>query len=322
MSGTSQERSQHPDPSVAGVGRIGRRRSRLGRTIIDRTIIGSLVGCAGFSVAVTGLILFVLLRESLHFFGDHSPIDFFFGTEWSPLLGAEQKFGVLPLVTGTLLVTTVSAFVSLPLGLVTAIFLSEYAPGWMRSLLKPILEILAGIPTIVYGFFAVTVITPVLQQIIPGVSAYNAASAGFTVGIMCLPIVTSLSEDALRAVPLSMREGGYALGGTKFDVSVRIVVPAALSGVVGAYLLALARAIGETMIVTLAAGSLAQLTLDPRDQIQTMTGYMVEISSGDASNLGTEYYARYAIALTLFLMTLVLTLLGGRVLKRFREVYE
>lgn len=271
--------------------------------------------------------------------------EFITGGEWNPLLGHERHFGIWPLITGTLLVAGIAALIAIPLGLITAVYLSEYAPRRLRAVLKPVLEILAGIPTVVYGFFALTVITPALQSLgrwftgsAPGewlgsvtgwwttgdalFEAYNAGSAGIAVGIMCLPLVTSLSEDALQAVPRSLREGAYAVGGTKFDVSVKVVVPAALSGVVAAFLLAIARAVGETMAVSLAAGGLANLTLNPTESIQTMTAWMVQIFLGDASNFGPEYRSAYAVAAVLFVMTLMLTILGARVLKRFREVYE
>lgn len=306
------------------IGDLGAPRSRGRRKFIDTVMVGSLVACALFSIATTFAIVFVLFEETIHFFRlpDVSFVEFFTSARWEPLLGSEKHFGVWPLVTGTILVAGVAALVAIPIGLITAIYLSEYAPRRLRSVLKPTLEILAGIPTVVYGFFALTVITPALRSISTTFEVYNAASAGIAVGIMCLPIVTSLSEDALQAVPRSLREGAFALGGTRFDVSVRVVTPAALSGVVAAFLLAIARAVGETMIVALAAGGLAQLTLDPRDQVQTITAYMVQIFLGDASNFGPEYYSSYAVAFVLFLMTLILTLIGARVLKKFREVYE
>jgi phosphate transport system permease protein len=212
--------------------------------------------------------------------------------------------------------------VAIPFGLITAVYLSEYAPRKLRAVLKPVLEVLGGVPTVVYGFFALTVITPFLRSIHAGFEIYNVFSAGLAVGIMCLPIVTSISEDALQAVPRSLREAAYGVGGTKFDVSVKVVVPGALSGIVAASLLAIARAVGETMIVALAAGNLAQLTLDPRDQAQTMTAYMVQIFLGDASNFGPEFYSSYAVAATLFIITFILTIIGHRIRVRFREVYE
>jgi phosphate transport system permease protein len=238
------------------------------------------------------------------------------------LLGAQKHFGIWPLICGTLLVTGVAMLFALPFGLITAIYLSEYAPRRLRGVIKPVLEILAGIPTVVYGFFALTVITPGLQWLNDGFEIYNVCSAGIAVGIMCLPIVCSLSEDALRAVPRSLREGAYGVGATKFDVSVKVVVPSALSGIVAAFLLAIARAVGETMIVALAAGNMARLTLDPRESAQTMTAYMVQIFLGDASNFGPEYLSSYAVAATLFVMTLGLTLLGHQIRVRFREAYQ
>ncbi|HVZ94196.1 MAG TPA: phosphate ABC transporter permease subunit PstC [Phycisphaerales bacterium] len=303
--------------------------------------------CGVFAALITVSIIAVLLVETVAFFQrpEASVTDFFFGTKWSPLLGAEKHFGIWPLVCGTLVVTAVAAVVALPFGLATAIYLSEYAPARLRAVLKPVLELLAGIPTVVYGYFALIAITPALQWlhdnivmraapaltwlpedlyewITKPISAYNALGAGIAVGIMCLPIVSSLAEDSLRAVPRSLREGAYAVGCTRFDVSTKVVVPAALSGIIAAYLLAIARAVGETMIVALAAGGLARLTLDPRDEVQTMTGYMVQIFLGDAPAHGVEYLSSYAVAATLFVMTFVLTVIGHRVMLRYREVYH
>lgn len=248
--------------------------------------------------------------------------EFLFSTEWNPLLGAEKHFGIWPLISGTLMVTLIAMFVAIPLGLMTAVYLSEYAHRRVRAILKPILEVLAGVPTVVYGFFALTIITPFLQNFSGKIDVYNMLSAGIAVGIMCLPIVCSISEDALRAVPRALREGAYGLGGTKFDVSVKVVIPGALSGIVAASLLAIARAVGETMIVTLAAGNLARIVLDPRGQGQTMTAYMVQIFLGDTSNFGIEYYSSYAVAATLFLITFIVTIIGHMIRVRFREVYQ
>ena len=282
-------------------------------------------------MAVTAAIIVVLVREGWAFFSSGVPgtglWEFLTGTEWNPLLGAERHFGVLPLVSGTVLVTTIAALFALPVGLLVAVYLSEYAPARVRTPVKAALEILAGVPTVVYGFFALTYITPhILQKLPLGIGqqfgTYSALSGGLAVGIMILPIVSSLSEDALRAVPRSLRDGAYALGATKFDVSLRVVVPAALSGVVAAFLLAITRAIGETMIVALAAGGLAQLTANPSAQVQTMTAYMVQIFLGDASSAGIEYRSSYAVALALFAMTMALTWIGSMVLRRFREEYE
>ncbi len=303
---------------------VGRTRSRAIRRAREGLIKAALIGCALFTVGTTGAIILVLFGETARFFAspEVSLGEFLAGGRWSPLLGAEKHFGIWPLVCGTFLVTVVAMAVALPMGLITAIYLSEYAPERLRAAVKPTLEILAGVPTVVYGFFALTVITPFLQSLHEGFNVYNATSAGLAVGIMCLPIVSSLSEDAIRAVPRSLREGAYAVGATKFDVSVKVVVPAALSGIMASYLLAIARAIGETMIVSLAAGGLAVLTLDPRDQVQTMTAYMVQIFLGDASQAGVEYYSAYAVAATLFVITFIITLISHRVLLRFREEYK
>lgn len=292
--------------------------------IIEKVMETSLVLCATFSILTTLAIVSVLAFETIRFFAtdEATIVEFVTGTEWNPLLGSEKHFGIWPLITGTLLVTVVAMFIAIPFGLVTAIYLSEYAPRRLRSCLKPVLEVLAGVPTVVYGFFALTVITPFLRTIHDGFDIYNAASAGLAVGIMCLPIVCSISEDALQAVPRSLREGAYGIGATRYDVSVKVVVPGALSGIVAASLLAIARAVGETMIVALAAGNLARLTMDPRDQSQTMTAYMVQIFLGDASNFGVEYFSSYAVAATLFIMTFILTIIGHKVRVRFREEYQ
>ncbi|MHC5003069.1 MAG: phosphate ABC transporter permease subunit PstC [Planctomycetota bacterium] len=302
----------------------GSPRSKGAQRVRETLIETVLVGCASFSILTTVAIIVVLATETIRFFGSDevTVTEFLTGTEWNPLLGAEKHFGIWPLVCGTMLVTGVAMLVAVPFGLMTAIFLSEYAPRRLRSVLKPILEVLAGVPTVVYGFFALTVITPFLRDIHDGFQIYNVFSAGLAVGIMCLPIVCSISEDALQAVPRGLREGAYGVGGTKFDVSVKVVLPAALSGIVAASLLAIARAVGETMIVALAAGNLAQLTLDPRDQAQTMTAYMVQIFLGDASNFGPEYFSSYAVAATLFVITFILTVIGHRIRVKFREVYE
>ena len=258
--------------------------------------------------------------------------EFLGGTEWNPLLGEEKKFGIWPLISGTLLITAIAAVFALPIGLITAIFLSEYAPERMRNTIKPILEVLAGIPTVVFGFFALTVLTPGLNwmgalynDLANGsviFDTYNAMAAGLAVGIMILPIVSSLAEDALRAVPKSLRDGAFALGATRLDVSLRVVVPAALSGIMASFLLAITRAVGETMIVALAAGGLAQMAYDPTGPAQTMTAYMVQIFLGDAPATGVEYKSSYAVAAVLFLMTLALTITGNIILNRFREEYE
>lgn len=291
------------------------------RRPLESAIRAFLFLCGVTSVVTTLGILLVLGKEALLFFSDPrvSLVEFLTSTTWQPMI---EEFGIWPLVTATLMTTAIAKLVALPLGLGVAIYLSEYASVRARNTLKPILEVLAGVPTVVYGFFALTVITPALRFLHEGFEVYNAASAGIAVGIMCLPIVTALSEDALRAVPRSLREGAYAVGASSFHVSVQVVVPAAFSGVMAAFLLAVARAIGETMIVALAAGGLAHLTADPRQPAQTMTAYMVQVFLGDVSNMGTEYHSAYAVAAALFLMTLVLTLISHRVTVRFREAYH
>lgn len=311
-------------PRLLRPAELGRARSRVGRNAVEYTIRGSLVGCAAFSIFTTAAIIVVLGWETFTFFKlpDVTVTDFLFGLKWAPLLGEEKHFGIWPLISGTVMIILLAMLFAIPLGLVTAIFLSEYAPRPLRAALKPVLEVLAGVPTVVYGFFALFVITPALQGMYSGFGTYNVLSAGIAVGIMCLPIVCSISEDALQAVPRSLREGAYGLGGTKFDVSLKVVVPGAISGIVAASLLAIARAVGETMIVTLAAGNMAQITWKVTEQSQTMTAYMVQIFLGDVSNFGAEYYSSYAVAATLFLMTFIITLIGHWIRVRFREAYE
>ena len=261
-----------------------------------------------------------MIYQALSFF-DKVPIwDFLTGTRWTPIL-KPRAYGVLPLVSGTLLVTVIAAAVAIPVGLFTAIFLSEYAPDKIRRILKPILEILAGIPTVVYGYFALTFVTPQLQLIFPDLLVFNALSAGLVMGLMIIPMVSSLSEDAMLSVPRSLREAAYALGATRFEVSLKVVVPAALSGIMSAFILAISRAIGETMLVTIAAGATPRLTLNPLESIQTMTAYIVQLSLGEAAVGSLEYNTIFAVGLVLFVMTLVMNLLGFWVVRRFREVY-
>lgn len=251
-------------------------------------------------------------------------LDFITGYKWNPLIGPHtaRKFGVWALISGTLMVSVIAMAVAIPLGLVTAVYLSEYAHPRVRAIVKPTLEVLAGIPTVVYGFFALTVITPALQFVHSGFNTFNATAGGLAVGILCLPIVSSLVEDALQAVPRSLREGAYGLGATKFEVSIKVVLPAALSGIISAFLLAISRTVGETMIVALAVGSRPHLTTDPREDSQTMTGWMVQMALGDNSNFDMTYMSMYAVAVVLFLITLALTFAGNIVRKRFREEYQ
>ena len=295
-------------------------RKRRRRVVSEGAIHGILLLCGLVSLATTVGIIIILSTETVSFFKDISVSEFFGGTDWTPLF-KPQSFGVIPLVAGTLLVTAGACLIALPVGLATAIFMSEYAPNRVRRVLKPLLEVLAGIPTVVYGFFALTFVTPLLRSIIPGVDVFNAASASIVMGVMIIPMVSSLSEDAMVAVPRSLREGAYALGATKFETATRVVVPAALSGIVASFILAISRAIGETMIVTLAAGATPNLTGNPFESIQTMTAYIAGTSLGDTPQGSIEYRTIFAVAMTLFLMTFVMTLLAHYVVRRYREVY-
>lgn len=278
---------------------------------------------AALSVAITAAIIWSLFSEAINFFRDPevTVAEFFTGTRWTPQF-AEKHFGIWPLVNGTLMVTAGSALVALPLGMLSALYLSEFASPRTRSLLKPLLEILFGIPTVVYGYFALTFVTPLLRQFIPGISIFNALSASLVMGVMILPMVSSLSEDALHAVPDALRQGAYALGATRWEVASRVVVPAALSGVLASFILGISRAIGETMLVTIAAGQLAQLTLDPRDPIMTMTAYIVNVSLGDTPYGSIEYRSIFAVGLVLFLITLGVNVLSNWIVARYREVYQ
>ena len=277
-------------------------------------------GCATLSILTTVAILVTLIYQASGFFFEVSLWEFLTGTRWTPIL-KPRAYGVLPLVSGTLLVTLIAAAVALPIGLMTAIFLSEYAPDKIRRIIKPILEILAGIPTVVYGYFALTFVTPLLQGIFDNLIIFNALSAGLVMGVMIIPMVSSLSEDAMMSVPRSLREAAYALGATRYEVSLRVIVPAALSGIIAAFILALSRAIGETMLVTIAAGATPRMSFDPMESIQTMTAYIVQLSLGEAPVGSLEYNTIFAVGLLLFAMTFVMNLLGFWVVRRFREVY-
>ena len=277
--------------------------------------------CAAISVLTTLAVVGVLSVETFYFFQQVPASDFIFGTRWTPLL-EPKSYGILPLLFGTTLIVIGAAIVALPVGLACAIYLSEYAGNRTRDLVKPILEILAGIPTIVYGFFAITFVTPILRTLIPSTEVFNAASAGIVVGIMVLPMVASLCDDALRAVPNALRDGAYSLGATSFEVTARIVVPASLSGIFAAFVLAISRAIGETMAVTLAAGATPNLTLNPLESIQTMTAYIVQVSLGDTPAGTLSYQTLFAVGAVLFSMTLVLNLIANAIMNRYRDVYE
>jgi phosphate transport system permease protein len=273
------------------------------------------------SIFTTLGIVAVLLFESFGFFGQVSPIEFLTGTKWTPLF-QPQHFGVLPLLSGSVLIALGAALVALPLGLLSAIYLSEYAHVRVRAIIKPVLEILAGVPTVVYGYFALTFVTPLLREVWPQTEIFNALSASIVMGVMIIPMVSSLSEDAVSAVPRVLREGAYALGATKFEVATRTVVPAALSGIIASFILAISRAIGETMIVTIAAGATPKLTLNPLESVQTMTAYIAQVSMGEAPHGTLEYKTIFAVGLALFAITLLMNIISHFVLRRYREVYE
>ncbi|MCU4753912.1 phosphate ABC transporter permease subunit PstC [Halobacteria archaeon AArc-curdl1] len=279
--------------------------------------------CALVTILTTLGIILVLVQGSIEFFTEVSIIDYFTGTNWSPVI-RPRSYGVLPLIWGTLLITVGSALIAIPVGTATAIYLSEYASPRVRKTIKPTLEILAGVPTIVYGFFALSFITPLLQRLpyIPDVGTFNAAAGAIVVGIMIIPMVSSLSEDAMSAVPDDLRNAAYGLGATKFEVSTSVVVPSAFSGIIASYILALSRAIGETMAVTLAAGMAPQITMNPFEPIQTMTAYMVQIGISDVSVGSIGYQSLFAVGLTLFAMTLSMNLFSLWIKSRYREEYQ
>lgn len=294
--------------------------SRNFLSIFEKLIPKLLLLIATVSILTTIGILFTLLTETVEFFRRVPFLDFFTGTVLRPL-SQEPQFGVLPLIMGTLLSSVIAMIVAIPIGLMTAVFLSEYASDKVRRVLKPMLEVLAGIPTIVYGFFAFTFVTPILRSFIPGLELTNILSPGIVMGIMIIPMVASLSEDAMSSVPNSMREGALALGATKLEVTSRVIIPAATSGIIASFVLGISRAIGETMIVTIASGSSKNFTFDITQSMQTMTAYIVEVASGDAPAGSTIYYSLYAVAMTLFVFTLVMNLLAQYISRKFREEY-
>jgi phosphate transport system permease protein len=288
--------------------------------IKERVIEGLLLFSALSSIFITASIVFILLYEALGFFKDVSVLEFLTGKQWTPLF-AQPKFGILPLVTGTLLVTGIAVMVALPIGLIVAIYLSEYAPFKIKEVAKPILELLAAIPTVVYGYFALLFLTPILRKFIPDLSGFNALSPGLIMGIMITPYVSSVSEDAMKAVPMHIREGSYAMGATKFQTAFKVIIPSAFSGIAAAFIIGISRAIGETMVVAIAAGMMPNLTLNPIEPIQTLTAYIVGVSLGDVPHGTIEYKTIFAAGMTLFLMTLFLNILGFWFRKRIREVY-
>jgi phosphate transport system permease protein len=290
------------------------------RALIELIVEWMLFFCAAASILVTLGIVLVLVFETVEFLREVPITEFLFGTVWTPLF-FEKRFGVLPLIGGTLLTSAIAMVVALPAGLLTAIYLSEYAKAGLRRVVRPVLEVLAGVPTVVYGYFALQFVTPLLQRFVPGLAGFNALSPGIVMGIMILPLVSSLSEDALHSVPNGLREGAYALGSTRMQTALRVVVPAAFSGISAASILAMSRAVGETMIVAVAAGQQPRLTLDPRVPVETMTAYIVQVSLGDTPAGTLEYRTIFAVGMLLFLSTFLLNLMSIWLRNRFREEY-
>lgn len=316
MSTTTGTRGSAPATPVRSLERSRRRPA-------ERAVSAVLFLAALVSVATTVGIVVSLAGPTIEFFGQVSPIRFLTGTQWSPLFDSPQ-YGVLPLVSGTLVITAIALAVAMPLGLCAAIYLSEYASPATRKIFKPVLEVLAGIPTVVYGFFALSAVTPLLRRIIPGVevNVFNALSAGLVMGVMIIPTIASLSEDAMSAVPAGLRDGAYALGSSRMQVAQRVVLPAALSGVVAAFVLGISRAIGETMIVTVAAGGMPNLSANPLEGMQTMTAFIASAGMGDQPVGTLGYNTIFAVGSLLFVLTFLMNAVSIRLVRKFREVYE
>ncbi len=290
---------------------------RTGEIVIEKVLAFS-----GLVTVLTTLgIIWVLVSESWGFFATVPLREFLFDTEWTPLF-TQKRYGILPLLAGTFLTTAIAVLTAVPLGIVIAVYLSEYATPGFRKTLKPALELLAAVPTVVYGFFALTVVTPFLQSFIPGLGSFNALSAGLVMGIMIIPVISSLSEDALYAVPGSLREASYGMGATKFQTAFKVVVPAASSGIMVSVILGIARAVGETMVVAIAAGQQPNLTLDPRESVETITAYIVQVSLGDVEHGSLEYKTIFAAGITLFVFTFLLNNLSFWLKKKYQEKYE
>jgi len=288
---------------------------------LKEQLIEWLLSASAFiSILTTTAIVIILVVESAGFFRQVSPLEFLTGAQWAPLF-KPQHFGVLPLVTGTLLTSAIACMVAIPFGLLSAIYLSQYAKQAVRAVIKPLLEVLVGIPTVVFGYFALTMVTPFLKNFFPQIRVFNALSAGMVMGIMIIPIVSSLSEDAMTAVPGHLREGALALGATRLEATLKVIIPASLSGIIASFVLAISRAIGETMIVALAAGLTPNLTLNPLESVQTMTAYIVQVSLGDTPFGSIEYRTVFAVALLLFLFTLVLNILGKALVGWKQKIY-
>jgi phosphate transport system permease protein len=306
-------------PGDSTIARPSMRRTRAAR-VHERLIEHTLLACGLVSIVTTVAIVGVLLFETVEFFSAVSVVEFFFDTEWTPLF-ADKHFGIWPLMAGTLLTASIAIAVALPFGLLAAIYLAEFASPRARKVLKPTLEVLAGVPTIVYGYFALVALTPLLQRVVPDLAGFNALSPGIAMGVMIIPMISSLSEDAIHAVPRALREGAYALGAGRLQTIVRVVVPTALSGIAASVVLAISRAVGETMIVAIAAGQQPRLTLDPRVPVETMTAYIVQVGLGDTPTGTIEYKTIFAVGATLFALTFVINLVSQRLARRFRRTY-
>ncbi len=310
-------RTNIPTSRSVEVPSLARPKRRIGEWVIEKVLFF----CALITVLTTVGIILVLLVESVAFFREVSLFEFLTDTQWTPLF-TNQHFGILPLVSGTFLTTFIAIALAMPIGLVIAIYLSEYAHPVFRKVMKPLLEILAAVPTVVYGFFALTVVTPFLKTFIPDLAGFNALSAGLVMGIMIIPFISSLSEDALYAVPNGLRQGAYAMGSTRLQTSFRVTVPAASSGIVVSIILAISRAIGETMIVAIAAGQQPNLTLDPTVPIETITAFIVQVSTGDVPHGTLEYRSIFAAGITLFVFTFILNNISYWIRQKYREEYE
>jgi len=287
----------------------------------EKIIEGIMMCCSFVTVLTTLGIILVLLLDSIEFFSEVSIAEFLTDTQWTPLF-SEKHFGILPLLSGTLLTTAIAISVAVPVGLIIAVYLNEYASSRFTAVVKPILEILAAIPTVVYGFFALQFVTPLLQQFIPDLRGFNALSPGLVMGVMIIPYITSLSEDALRAVPRSLREGSYGMGATKFQTAFRVMIPAASSGILVSIILAISRALGETMIVAIAAGQEPRLTFNPKESVETITTYIVQVSMGDVPQDSLEYRTIFAAGLTLFIFTFILNNISFWIRSKFQNRYE
>jgi len=291
------------------------------RAVIGWLARGILFLAAFASVAITFGIVYLLVRESLTFFSHVPIVEFLTGTQWTPLF-FDAQYGILPLICGTLVIALIALLVAVPGGTIVALYLNEFAPHGVREVIKPLLEVLAGVPTVIYGYFALLFVTPCLQILLPNLAGFNMLAPGLVMGIMILPFVASVSEDAMRAVPKDLREGAYAMGATRLQVAVRVILPAAFSGVAASYILGMSRAVGETMVVAIAAGLQPNLTLNPLEPAATITAYIVQVSLGDLPHGSIGYQTIFAAGLTLFLITLIFNVIGFSLSRRLREVYE